>query len=552
MKQLILIIFLFIASITNAATYRVATDGSGNYTTIAQVNAASFSAGDSVLFRRGDTWRGTLLLPSGGSSGNHVIYGAYGTGPKPKFYGSEVETSWTNVSGNIWESVSNFTDPYALSYDGCIYFMETDGSISWGRVQKANTGACVVEYDWTWSGNKIFIYSPTNPNTRYDGVEITQRNDVVMMNHRNYITIENFEVAFGGFHGIGETWPEGNYTGLVIQNCHSHHHGVKGGAGYAIEVWHSNSIIRNNVCHDSGRRNMSLNLYGDGATVSNILIEHNHFYNSNHTTGLDIATDGTSSHGNITFRYNYVADTIYSDIDNVETYGSGWAYIAAEGVDNTVDDIYIYNNIFNGATNRGISIGETYGPNNVNIWNNVFTGVSPYITGTFHSFILIQGGADVNLRNNIFYNDVDHTINSTWYLIGTTSNAGTVTLNNNLYYNVSATRIMIWFGTTISNWATYQSTSGQDGNSIWGSDPLFVSLYNDFRLQSGSPAINAGVDVGLTVDYNQFAISGLPDIGAFEFGSVPPNPPTTNRYVRVDALGRVYVDSNGRVYIVEQ
>lgn len=43
---------------------------------------------------------------------------------------------------------------------------------------------------------------------------------------------------------------------------------------------------------------------------------------------------------------------------------------------------------------------------------------------------------------------------------------------------------------------------------------------SDYRLLSSSPAINAGVDVGLTTDYLGNNIRGLPDVGAYE---APPN-----------------------------
>jgi hypothetical protein len=39
----------------------------------------------------------------------------------------------------------------------------------------------------------------------------------------------------------------------------------------------------------------------------------------------------------------------------------------------------------------------------------------------------------------------------------------------------------------------------------------------DYRLRPGSPAINAGVDVGLTTDFLGKPIRGLPDIGEYEF-----------------------------------
>jgi len=47
---------------------------------------------------------------------------------------------------------------------------------------------------------------------------------------------------------------------------------------------------------------------------------------------------------------------------------------------------------------------------------------------------------------------------------------------------------------------------------------LFVdAVNNDFHLTQNSPAINAGVDVGLLVDRDGDAIAGNPDIGVYEY-----------------------------------
>jgi len=96
-----------------AETYYVANDGSDDgdgqspataWQTLTQVNGAELEAGDQVLFRRGDEWRGQLRACSGDESG-HVTYGAYGSGAKPLLLGSIEKNrreDWVDEGGNVW------------------------------------------------------------------------------------------------------------------------------------------------------------------------------------------------------------------------------------------------------------------------------------------------------------------------------------------------------------------------------------------------------------------------------------------------------------------
>lgn len=75
-----------------------------------------------------------------------------------------------------------------------------------------------------------------------------------------------------------------------------------------------------------------------------------------------------------------------------------------------------------------------------------------------------------------------------------------------------------WLGTSYTTFSSYKTASGQDGHSI-NNDPLFANAANhDFRLQSASPAVNAGANVGLFKDIEGHPVpqGGAPDIGAFE------------------------------------
>lgn len=57
--------------------------------TAAKVNQAAFQPGDQILFARGGEWRESLKASSHGAPGKPIVYAAYGTGAKPRFWGSD-------------------------------------------------------------------------------------------------------------------------------------------------------------------------------------------------------------------------------------------------------------------------------------------------------------------------------------------------------------------------------------------------------------------------------------------------------------------------------
>jgi len=72
--------------------------------TLGQVSGAELEPGDTVLFKRGDTWRGQLVAQSG-KEGAPITYGAYGKGGMPLLLGSVSRNdprNWQNEGGNIW------------------------------------------------------------------------------------------------------------------------------------------------------------------------------------------------------------------------------------------------------------------------------------------------------------------------------------------------------------------------------------------------------------------------------------------------------------------
>jgi len=116
LKILLKIFFLFsITSILQAQTYYVSGTGDDSnsgmspndaWQTISKVNSYQLNPGDSILFSRGDYWRGQLIPQSGNSVG-YILYGAYGVSDNPLFLGSVKKNSqedWLDAGNNIWSS----------------------------------------------------------------------------------------------------------------------------------------------------------------------------------------------------------------------------------------------------------------------------------------------------------------------------------------------------------------------------------------------------------------------------------------------------------------
>ena len=114
LSALILPLVLF-CSPAPAETYHVSNAGADvndgktpdtAWCTLDRVNGAALAPGDSVLFRRGNSWRGQLR-PCSGNDTAPILYGAYGTGDKPLLLGSVEKNraeDWTDEGGNLWST----------------------------------------------------------------------------------------------------------------------------------------------------------------------------------------------------------------------------------------------------------------------------------------------------------------------------------------------------------------------------------------------------------------------------------------------------------------
>lgn len=80
------------------------------FKTITKVNALNLLAGDRVLFKCGDTWRGVMLtIVKSGAAGLPITFGSYPAGcvNKPILSGAQPIAGWSVYSGNIYVATLN-------------------------------------------------------------------------------------------------------------------------------------------------------------------------------------------------------------------------------------------------------------------------------------------------------------------------------------------------------------------------------------------------------------------------------------------------------------
>jgi len=143
-KYIISLLLILVVLITQATTYYVSSSGLDTnsgltkllpWKTFLHVNDRNFVAGDSILFKRGDTFYGTILPmnDSRGAAGNPVVFNSYGTGNNPIITGFTTITSgWTSEGGGIYsKAVTCESKPNIITINGIQYAM--------GRFPNAST-----------------------------------------------------------------------------------------------------------------------------------------------------------------------------------------------------------------------------------------------------------------------------------------------------------------------------------------------------------------------------------------------------------------------------
>ena len=382
--------------------------------------------------------------------------------------------------------------------------------------------------EWFWGGGILYVYSEDSIDNTYT-VEAGARDyGIIDGGDETYVTIDDLEIKNSRKRGIMFLGDVAN-ANILIDNCYVHHTREQGfylngydncriedsrseytGSGFYVSPNSNyNTFARDtsmyNVHYVNGVNTNGLYMDGhgfgieesDSCIVEYCVAEYN-------DDGGFVVDNNVAEDYDVIFRYNKALASANAGYD-------GYSFGVARMGNGSVASLYYnlgVNYGYNSSSNFFVNVDSAC---TVNVWNNTFVNESD-LDCTVARWYDTEPNGSIDSRNNIIVSY--RTSASSYHLYNATSDEFTHS-DYNLFYGPNMGQPFKLVSTTYADLDAWTTGTGLDENSV-EDNPDFTSEFTDFSLQVGSPAINAGTDVGLTQDILGNPMVGLPDMGAYE------------------------------------
>lgn len=257
-------------SAAGSKTYYVAADGKSYNSGLTENSPISLEAinnkklygGDTVLFKRGDTFYGRFVPNlSSATDENRLNVNAYGEGDLPTISLVKiVNDAWVDNGDGFYKCdlsvASNYTGVSNSFLDKENYanvgFLEAENGNIFGE-RFSNAESCINQFSFYCDYNNIYVKSDVNPYEALGEIKMPIHNSAVIR-HKGFINIENIHIKYGGY-GISASFI--NAESVTIQNCIIEYLGgqdIDSGEGFTrggngIELYNKgiNITVTNNI-----------------------------------------------------------------------------------------------------------------------------------------------------------------------------------------------------------------------------------------------------------------------------------------------------------------
>jgi parallel beta-helix repeat protein len=275
--------------------------------TIDKANTITPAPGDKILFKRGDTFYGALIISNSGSSDNPITIGAYGTGAKPIITGLQTLSSWVDNGGGIYKVSFSKSRLEVVSFNGSPQGMGRWPNIGSWRTYNASSSTTITDAntltgswvgaeatirktrwtldrnlitgqsgntltftpagsgnvpsngcgyfiqnslatldtlgEWYNDGSNLYMYFGANSPSSYT-VKVASIDNLLWLNHADYVTIKN--IQFNGSDSCGVVTNVA--TNLTVDSCDFNLQGI---AGVQLGWGSTNTTISNCTFNNS-------------------------------------------------------------------------------------------------------------------------------------------------------------------------------------------------------------------------------------------------------------------------------------------------------------
>jgi hypothetical protein len=345
--------------------------------TIAKINSSTFLPGDFILFRRGDTWREQLTIPSSGTASSPITISAYGSGAKPIFNGADVITSWISAGVNTWSI------PYAL-LRGMIVIDDSIFSPA-GSIASLSAGKYCI------TGGSLYVWSTVNPNSRKS--EVSKRDYGIHADWKHHINITGLDMRYSGWGGFVADGNSAHLDGrITVDSCNFY---ANRAFGCATTSGHDNDTFKNSTATYNG--NGFYAWISDNCTMANDSSAHSIVY-ANTDGGAFQSYQGSG----------WLVENCYSNDDNDAI------HIDAGGL--PCNAIIRYNKVFNSKSGNpntpGMGVGSVATGGLVEIYYNLIVNCA---SAGFECYAASNG--KILFYNNTIYLNNSTGSNGTIYLV---------------------------------------------------------------------------------------------------------------------------------------